>query len=79
MKRMDRNTANKRMAVITSIDVNRTTKTLENFYVEPFDKNKGEVYIACPFMAWHLIKKTYDWTGDTPQYELISNMTPDMI
>ena len=79
MSRMDRNKANKRLAIITSMDVNRTTKTLENFYVEPFDKNKGEVYITCPFMAWHLLKKTYDWTGVDPQYEIIRDQTPDMI
>ena len=79
MNRMDRNKANKRMAIITSMDINLATKTLENFYVEPFDKNKGEVYIACPFMAWHLIKKTYDWMGDNPQYELVTDKTPDMI
>ena len=79
MSRMNRNKANKRPAIITSMDVNRATKTLENFYVEPFDKNKGEIYIACPFMAWHLLKKTYDWTGDDPQYELIKDQTPEMI
>ena len=76
MSRMDRNKANKNLAIITSADVNKVTNTLKNFCVEPHDKNKGEIYIACPFMAWHLIKQTYDWSGNNPQYELIHNQTP---
>ena len=76
MNRTARNRANKHMAIITPADVNKVTRTLETFCVEPYDKNKGEIYISCPFMAWHLIKKTYDWTGDNPQYELIADNTP---
>ena len=79
MNRIHRNRANKHLAIITSADVNKTTRALKNFCVEPFDKNKGEVYISCPYMAWHLIKKTYDWTGDDPQYELVQNTTPSTI
>ena len=30
-------------------------------------------------MAWHLIKKTYDWTGENPQYELIQGNTSTQI
>ena len=79
MSRMDRNRANKEKAIITSADVDKVNNTLKHFCVEPYDKNKGEVYISCPFMAWHLIKKTYDWTGENPQYEMVRDRTADSI
>lgn len=76
MKSMKRNIANKRPAVITSNDVNLATAMTHNLCGEPFDKNKGETYLSCPFMAWHLIKRAFDWTGDNPQYERILDRTP---
>jgi hypothetical protein len=30
-------------------------------------------------MAWHLIKRAFDWTGDNPQYEQILDWTPQEI
>ena len=36
MNRIHRNRANKHLAIITSADVNKTTRALKNFCVEPF-------------------------------------------